>query len=44
MAIVLTIYSSNSRTSRQTHGLKLGMVGTYNTFFRNIKEKGKVIF
>ena len=31
--------SLKSRTSRQSHGLKLGMVGTYNTYFRNIKEK-----
>ena len=25
-----------------SHGLKFGMVGTYNTYFRNIKRKGKV--
>ena len=36
--------SSKSRTSRQSHGLKFGMVGTYNTYFRNIKRQGKVIF
>ena len=28
----------------QTHGLKFGMVGTYNTYFWNIRRKGKVIF
>ena len=44
MAGGLRIRSSKSRTSRQSRGLKLGMVGTYNTYFRNIKEKGRVIF
>ena len=39
----MRIRSSKSRTSRQSHGLKFGMVGTYNTYFRNIKRKGKVI-
>jgi len=43
-AIVLRIRSSKSRTSRQNHGLKFGMVGTYKSYFRNVKRKGKVIF
>ena len=41
LSIVLRIPCSKSRTSRQNHGLKFGMVGTY---FRNVKRKGKVIF
>ena len=40
----LRIRSSKSRTSRQSHGLKLGMVGTYNTYFLNIKEKVRWLF
>ena len=41
---VLRIRSSKSWTSRQNHGLKLGMAGTYNTYFRNIKEKVRWLF
>ena len=44
LSIVLRIPSSKSRTSRQNHGLKFGMVGTYKPYFRNVKRKGKVIF
>ena len=40
----LRIRISKSRTSRQTHGLKFGMVGTYKSYFRNVKRKGKVSF
>ena len=35
----LRIRSLKGRTSRQSHGFKLGMVGTSNSYFRNIKEK-----
>ena len=42
--VVSRIRSSKSRTFRQSHGLKFGMVGTYNTYFPNIKRKGKVSF
>ena len=28
----------------QNHGLNFGMVGTYRTYFRNVKRKDKVIF
>ena len=41
LSIVLRITCSKSRTSRQNHGLKFGMVGTY---FRNVERKGNVIF
>ena len=43
-AIVSRIRSSISRTSRQSHGLKFGMVGAYNTYFRNIKREDMVTF
>ena len=43
-AVVLRIRSSKSRTSRQNHVLKFGMVGTHKSLFRNVKRKGKVIF
>ena len=40
----MRIHSSKSRTSRQNHGLKFGMVGTYKSYFRNVKRRSKVIF
>ena len=40
----MRIHSSKSRTSRQNHGLKFGMVGTYKSYFRNVKRRGQVIF
>ena len=40
----MRIRSSKSRTSGQNHDLKFGMVGTYKSYFRNVKTKGKVIF
>ena len=44
-AIVLRIRSSKSQTSHQSHGLKFGMVGTYNnSYFQNVKRKVKVTF
>ena len=43
-AIVLRIRCSKSRTSRYSHGLKFGMVGTYNSYFPNVERKGKVTF
>jgi len=36
--------SPKSRTSHQSHGPKLGMAGTYNTYFPNTKEKVRWLF
>ena len=39
------IDNSKSKNSfRQNHGLKFGMIGTYKSYFQNVKRKGKVIF
>jgi len=43
-AVLSTICGPKIQTSRQNHGLKFGMVGTYKSYFSNVKKKGKVIF